>query len=112
MLEVAEQNEKLNAAANKNEIEWIEGNAFDLMKDLSKHCLPFPALTKTSWPSATQPTLSIAFRISADSKSPPESRSESAQTSMPSASSACRNSRTMPSSFEEWEMKIVICRTE
>jgi 23S rRNA (cytosine1962-C5)-methyltransferase len=32
-LEVAEQNEKLNAAANKTEIEWIEGNAFDLMKD-------------------------------------------------------------------------------
>ncbi len=35
MLEVAEQNEKLNAAANKSEIEWIEGNAFDLMKDYS-----------------------------------------------------------------------------
>jgi 23S rRNA (cytosine1962-C5)-methyltransferase len=35
VLEVAEQNEKLNAAANKNEIEWIEGNAFDLMKDYS-----------------------------------------------------------------------------
>ena len=34
-LEVAEQNEKLNAAANKSEIEWIEGNAFDLMKDYS-----------------------------------------------------------------------------
>ncbi len=33
MLEVAEQNEKLNAAANKQEIEWIEANAFDLMKD-------------------------------------------------------------------------------
>jgi 23S rRNA (cytosine1962-C5)-methyltransferase len=33
VLEVAEQNEKLNAAANKPEIEWIEGNAFDLMKD-------------------------------------------------------------------------------
>jgi 23S rRNA (cytosine1962-C5)-methyltransferase len=33
VLEVAEQNEKLNAAANKTEIEWIEGNAFDLMKD-------------------------------------------------------------------------------
>ncbi len=32
-LEVAEQNEKLNAAAHKNEIEWIEGNAFDLMRD-------------------------------------------------------------------------------
>lgn len=35
VLEVAEQNEKLNAAAKKNEIEWIEGNAFDLMKDYS-----------------------------------------------------------------------------
>ena len=33
VLEVAEQNEKLNAAVNKSEIEWIEGNAFDLMKD-------------------------------------------------------------------------------
>lgn len=35
VLEVAEQNEKLNAAAGKPEIEWIEGNAFDLMKDYS-----------------------------------------------------------------------------
>jgi 23S rRNA (cytosine1962-C5)-methyltransferase len=35
MLLVAEQNEKLNASANKTEIEWIEGNAFDLMKDYS-----------------------------------------------------------------------------
>src|SRR3954463_676836 len=35
VLEVAEQNEKLNTAANRNEIEWIEGNAFDLMKDYS-----------------------------------------------------------------------------
>ena len=35
VLEVAEQNEKLNAAAGKSEIEWIEGNAFDLMKDYS-----------------------------------------------------------------------------
>jgi 23S rRNA (cytosine1962-C5)-methyltransferase len=33
VLEVAEQNEKLNTAANRPEIEWIEGNAFDLMKD-------------------------------------------------------------------------------
>lgn len=33
VLEVAEQNEKLNAAANRQEIEWLEGNAFDLMKD-------------------------------------------------------------------------------
>lgn len=32
-LEVAEQNEKLNAAANKSEIEWMEANAFDLLKD-------------------------------------------------------------------------------
>jgi 23S rRNA (cytosine1962-C5)-methyltransferase len=31
-LEVAEQNEKLNAQA-KNEIEWIEANAFDLLRD-------------------------------------------------------------------------------
>jgi 23S rRNA (cytosine1962-C5)-methyltransferase len=33
VLEVAEQNERLNAAGNKTEIEWIEGNAFDLMRD-------------------------------------------------------------------------------
>jgi 23S rRNA (cytosine1962-C5)-methyltransferase len=33
MLEVAEQNEKLNAMAHKREIEWIEANAFDLLKD-------------------------------------------------------------------------------
>ena len=33
MLEVAEQNEKLNAAEGKPEIEWIEANAFDLLKD-------------------------------------------------------------------------------
>jgi 23S rRNA (cytosine1962-C5)-methyltransferase len=32
-LEIAEQNEKLNAQANKSEIEWIEANAFDLLKD-------------------------------------------------------------------------------
>jgi 23S rRNA (cytosine1962-C5)-methyltransferase len=32
-LEVAEQNEKLNAASNKSEIEWMEANAFDLLKD-------------------------------------------------------------------------------
>jgi hypothetical protein len=38
--------------------------------------------------------------------SPPESRSESAQTSIPSASCACRISRTLPSSFEEWETKM------
>jgi len=35
MLEVAEQNEKLNASAGRPEVEWIEGNAFDLMKDYS-----------------------------------------------------------------------------
>ncbi len=34
-LEVAERNEKLNSAGNKSEIEWLEGNAFDLMKDYS-----------------------------------------------------------------------------
>jgi 23S rRNA (cytosine1962-C5)-methyltransferase len=33
VLEVAEQNEQLNTGAHKSEIEWIEGNAFDLMKD-------------------------------------------------------------------------------
>lgn len=33
VLEVAEQNERLNAGANKREIEWIEANAFDLLKD-------------------------------------------------------------------------------
>ncbi len=32
-LEVAEQNEKLNPNPGKPEIEWIEGNAFDLMKE-------------------------------------------------------------------------------
>ena len=32
-LEVAEQNEKLNVTAHKNEIEWIEANAFDLLRD-------------------------------------------------------------------------------
>jgi 23S rRNA (cytosine1962-C5)-methyltransferase len=32
-LEVAEQNEKLNAASNKTEVEWMEANAFDLLKD-------------------------------------------------------------------------------
>jgi 23S rRNA (cytosine1962-C5)-methyltransferase len=34
-LEIAEQNEKLNAAPNRPEIEWIEANAFDLLKDYS-----------------------------------------------------------------------------
>jgi 23S rRNA (cytosine1962-C5)-methyltransferase len=34
-LEIAEQNEKLNAGANKPEIEWMEANAFDLLKDYS-----------------------------------------------------------------------------
>jgi 23S rRNA (cytosine1962-C5)-methyltransferase len=33
VLEVAERNEKLNAAANQPEVEWIEGNAFDLLRD-------------------------------------------------------------------------------
>jgi 23S rRNA (cytosine1962-C5)-methyltransferase len=33
VLEVAEQNEKLNVGSLKNEIEWIEANAFDLMRD-------------------------------------------------------------------------------
>jgi 23S rRNA (cytosine1962-C5)-methyltransferase len=32
-LEVAEQNEKLNAEASRFEIEWIEANAFELLKD-------------------------------------------------------------------------------
>jgi 23S rRNA (cytosine1962-C5)-methyltransferase len=32
-LEVAEQNEKLNRSGNRNEIEWMEANAFDLLKD-------------------------------------------------------------------------------
>jgi 23S rRNA (cytosine1962-C5)-methyltransferase len=34
-LETAEQNEKLNATFHKSEIEWIEANAFDLLKDYS-----------------------------------------------------------------------------
>lgn len=34
-LEIGEQNEKLNASANKSEIEWMEANAFDLLKDYS-----------------------------------------------------------------------------
>ncbi|HLJ87584.1 MAG TPA: class I SAM-dependent rRNA methyltransferase [Candidatus Angelobacter sp.] len=32
-LEVAEQNEKLNRNSNRTEIEWMEANAFDLLKD-------------------------------------------------------------------------------
>jgi len=32
-LETAEQNEKLNAGQIKDEIEWIEANAFDLLRD-------------------------------------------------------------------------------
>ncbi|HEY1938166.1 MAG TPA: class I SAM-dependent rRNA methyltransferase, partial [Candidatus Angelobacter sp.] len=43
-LETAEQNEKLNAAANKTEIEWIEGNAFDLMKDYSAAGRPYDVI--------------------------------------------------------------------
>lgn len=34
-LEIAEQNEQLNKAENRPAIEWIEGNAFDLLKDYS-----------------------------------------------------------------------------
>jgi 23S rRNA (cytosine1962-C5)-methyltransferase len=34
-LEVAEKNEKLNAAHNRCEIGWMEANAFDLLKDYS-----------------------------------------------------------------------------
>jgi 23S rRNA (cytosine1962-C5)-methyltransferase len=34
-LEIAEQNEKLNAGSNRSEIEWMEANAFDLLKDYS-----------------------------------------------------------------------------
>jgi len=30
---MAEQNEKLNSAAGRREVEWIEANAFDLLKD-------------------------------------------------------------------------------
>src|SRR5262249_50743900 len=32
-LEIAEQNEKLTSGANRNEIDWMEANAFDLLKD-------------------------------------------------------------------------------
>jgi len=32
-LEMAEKNAALNAAPNSNELEWIEGNAFDLLRD-------------------------------------------------------------------------------
>jgi 23S rRNA (cytosine1962-C5)-methyltransferase len=34
-LEIAEKNEKLNAASGQPEIEWMEANAFDLLKDYS-----------------------------------------------------------------------------
>ena len=34
-LETAEQNETLNRASNSHEIEWLEANAFDLLKDYS-----------------------------------------------------------------------------
>jgi len=34
-LETAEQNEALNRKADRNEIEWMEANAFDLLKDYS-----------------------------------------------------------------------------
>jgi 23S rRNA (cytosine1962-C5)-methyltransferase len=32
-LEIAEKNEKLNSGSLKNEIEWMEANAFDLLRD-------------------------------------------------------------------------------
>ncbi|MGZ7061128.1 MAG: class I SAM-dependent rRNA methyltransferase, partial [Candidatus Angelobacter sp.] len=44
VLEVAEQNEKLNAAANKSEIEWIEGNAFDLLRDYASSGKQYDAI--------------------------------------------------------------------
>jgi len=34
-LETAEKNESLNRESNRNEIEWLEANAFDLLKDYS-----------------------------------------------------------------------------
>jgi 23S rRNA (cytosine1962-C5)-methyltransferase len=34
-LETAEKNEALNRESNRNEIEWLEANAFDLLKDWS-----------------------------------------------------------------------------
>jgi 23S rRNA (cytosine1962-C5)-methyltransferase len=34
-LETAEQNEALNRSANRSEIDWVEANAFDLLKDYS-----------------------------------------------------------------------------
>jgi 23S rRNA (cytosine1962-C5)-methyltransferase len=34
-LETAEKNEALNRESNRNEIEWVEANAFDLLKDWS-----------------------------------------------------------------------------
>jgi 23S rRNA (cytosine1962-C5)-methyltransferase len=45
VLEVAEQNEQLNAGAFKSEIEWIEGNAFDLMKDYASAGKQYDAIT-------------------------------------------------------------------
>jgi 23S rRNA (cytosine1962-C5)-methyltransferase len=53
-LEVAEQNEQLNRAAHRGEIEWIEANAFDLLKDYATACRQYdtivldpPAFAKT-----------------------------------------------------------------
>ena len=39
-LEVADQNASLNRASTKNEIEWIEANAFDLLKDYATPARP------------------------------------------------------------------------
>ena len=53
-LETAEQNEALNRDSNHNEIEWLEANAFDLLKDYSSAGKQFdtivldpPAFAKT-----------------------------------------------------------------
>ena len=53
-LETAEKNEALNRESNRNEIEWLEANAFDLLKDWSSTGRQFdtivldpPAFAKT-----------------------------------------------------------------
>ena len=53
-LETAEKNEALNRGSNRNEIEWLEANAFDLLKDYSSAGKQFdtivldpPAFAKT-----------------------------------------------------------------
>jgi 23S rRNA (cytosine1962-C5)-methyltransferase len=53
-LETAEKNEALNRESNRNEIEWLEANAFDLLKDWSSAGKQFdtivldpPAFAKT-----------------------------------------------------------------